>query len=69
VVLVGGRKDSETYVRSKKKACAEVRTLHPCLYVLGCTCSWLLQWFAALQGQKIPPTPCLGLGPAHMRHT
>lgn len=24
VVLVGGRKDSETYVRSKKKACAEV---------------------------------------------
>lgn len=23
VVLVGGRKDSETYVRSKKKACAE----------------------------------------------
>ncbi len=25
VVLVGARKDSETYVRSKKKACAEVR--------------------------------------------
>lgn len=25
VVLVGSRKDSETYVRSKKKACAEVR--------------------------------------------
>jgi len=24
VVLVGGRKDSETYVRSKKKGCAEV---------------------------------------------
>lgn len=24
VVLVGSRKDSETYVRSKKKACAEV---------------------------------------------
>ena len=24
VVLVGGRKDSETYVRNKKKACAEV---------------------------------------------
>jgi hypothetical protein len=28
VVLVGGRKDSETYVRSKKKACAEVSTCH-----------------------------------------
>lgn len=26
VVLVGARKDSETYVRSKKKACAEVGT-------------------------------------------
>jgi len=26
VVLVGARKDSETYVRSKKKACAEVRS-------------------------------------------
>ncbi len=25
VVLVGARKDSETYVRSKKKACGEVR--------------------------------------------
>ncbi len=24
MVLVGGRKDSETYVRNKKKACAEV---------------------------------------------
>jgi 5,10-methylene-tetrahydrofolate dehydrogenase/methenyl tetrahydrofolate cyclohydrolase len=24
VILVGSRKDSETYVRSKKKACAEV---------------------------------------------
>ena len=24
VVLVGSRKDSETYVRNKKKACAEV---------------------------------------------
>ena len=24
VVLVGSRKDSETYVRSKKKACSEV---------------------------------------------
>lgn len=28
VVLVGARKDSETYVRSKKKACAEVRSRH-----------------------------------------
>lgn len=24
MILVGNRKDSETYVRSKKKACAEV---------------------------------------------
>jgi hypothetical protein len=31
VVLVGTRKDSETYVRSKKKACAEVRSARACM--------------------------------------
>jgi 5,10-methylene-tetrahydrofolate dehydrogenase/methenyl tetrahydrofolate cyclohydrolase len=34
VVLVGSRKDSETYVRSKKKACAEVRVLCGVLMML-----------------------------------
>lgn len=39
VVLVGSRKDSETYVRSKKKACAEVwhtRTHVPVLVPAAC---------------------------------
>lgn len=41
VVLVGSRKDSETYVRSKKKACAEVGVLlntyrveHVCMHIV-----------------------------------
>ena len=29
VVLVGSRKDSETYVRNKKKACSEARPFLP----------------------------------------
>lgn len=43
VVLVGERKDSQTYVRNKKKACEEVRTHAPW---------WAFLWWQAVQGAR-----------------
>ena len=44
VVIVGERKDSQTYVRMKKKACEEVRQQRlgtGCLKAPPCTCVFL----------------------------